>query len=43
MTLTMAENTEAPENQDPEPTDEGSPVPNPEANDTDAEDVPNAD
>ena len=31
------------ENQDPEPTEEGSPVPDPEANDSDAEDLPGAD
>jgi hypothetical protein len=29
--------------QDPEPTKEGSPVPDPEQTDTDAEDVPSAD
>ena len=29
--------------QDPEPTEEGSPVPDPEAEDTNAEDVPQAD
>ena len=31
------------ENQDPEPTEEGSPVPDPQQNETDAEDVPSAD
>ena len=39
----MAEDTEAPFEQDPEPTEEGSPVPDPVQNDTDAEDVPGAD
>ena len=43
MTLTMAENTQAPEEQDPEPTDVGSPVPDPESDDTNAEDIPSAD
>jgi hypothetical protein len=43
MTRTVAEDTQAPEEQSPEPTEEGSPVPNPEANDTDTEDVPQAD
>ena len=31
------------ENQDPEPTEEGSPIPDPEADDTNAEDIPQAD
>jgi hypothetical protein len=43
MTLTMAEDTQAPEEQDPEPTDVGSPIPDPESDDTNAEDIPNAD
>jgi len=38
-----AENTEAPEQQDPEPTEEGSPIPDPEATDPDAEDMPAGD
>ena len=29
--------------QDPEQTEEGSPVPDPEADDTDADDIPSAD
>jgi hypothetical protein len=29
--------------QDPEPTEEGSPVPDPEGEDTNAEDIPSAD
>ncbi len=37
------ENTEAPPKQDPEPTEEGSPVPDPERDDGDADDVPSAD
>jgi hypothetical protein len=38
------ENTQAQKGQDPEPTDEGSPVPDPERDDGgDAEDVPEAD
>jgi hypothetical protein len=45
MTFTMeAENTEALNDQDPEETEEGSPVPDPEReNSGDAEDVPGAD
>jgi hypothetical protein len=43
MTRTVAENTEVPEEQSPEPTEEGSPVPDPETTDTDAEDIPQAD
>jgi hypothetical protein len=43
MTRTVAEDTQVPEEQSPEPTKEGSPVPDPEKNDTDAEDVPQAD
>jgi hypothetical protein len=43
MTRTVAENTEVPEEQGPEPTEEGSPVPDPETTDTDAEDIPQAD
>jgi hypothetical protein len=35
------EDTQEPE-QDPEPTEEGSPVPDPERDDGDAEDVPGA-
>jgi len=38
-----AENTEAPAEQSPEPTEEGSPIPDPEAEETDAEDIPQAD
>jgi hypothetical protein len=38
----VAEDTQAPEEQSPEPTEEGSPIPDPEAGDTDAEDVPGA-
>jgi hypothetical protein len=38
------EDTQAPEEQDPERTDEGSPVPDPERDEGgDAEDVPDAD
>jgi hypothetical protein len=38
------ENTEAQEGQDPEPTEEGSPVPDPARDEGgDAEDVPEAD
>jgi hypothetical protein len=38
------ENTQGPEDQDPESTDEGAPVPDPEReNGGDAEDVPEAD
>jgi len=37
------ENTEAPEAQDPEETEEGSPVPDPEENSGNGEDVPTAD
>jgi hypothetical protein len=45
MTFTMEEeNTEALNEQDPEETEEGSPVPDPEReNGGDAEDVPGAD
>jgi hypothetical protein len=43
MTLTMDEDTQAPVEQDPEPTEEGSPIPDPEADDTNAEDIPQAD
>ena len=39
----MAEDTQAPAEQDPDSTDVGSPVPDPEDNDTNAEDVPSAD
>jgi hypothetical protein len=39
----MENDTEAPGDQDPERTEEGSPVPDPETEDTDAEDVPEAD
>jgi len=38
----VAEDTQAPEEQSPEPTEEGSPIPDPESEDTDAEDVPGA-
>ena len=31
------------QDQDPEPTEVGSPIPDPEADDTDAEDIPQAD
>jgi hypothetical protein len=38
------ENTQGQSDQDPEPTEEGSPVPDPEQDDgADAEDVPGAD
>jgi hypothetical protein len=37
------ENTEAPEGQDPEPTKEGTPIPDPEEEQGDADDVPQAD
>jgi hypothetical protein len=37
------ENTQAPAEQDPEPTEEGSPVPDPEEGGGDAEDDPQAD
>jgi hypothetical protein len=43
MTLTMAEDTSPPEEQDPDQTEEGSPVPDPEEADGDTEDVPSAD
>ena len=41
----MANDTEEPHGQDPEGTEEGSPVPDPEQNEdeNDAEDVPTAD
>jgi hypothetical protein len=39
----MENDTEAPSEQDPEPTQDGSPVPDPVEDDTDAEDVPEAD
>jgi hypothetical protein len=44
MTFTMEseDRRDLPE-QDPEPTEEGSPVPDPEREDNDAEDVPDAD
>jgi hypothetical protein len=43
-TFTMEENTQAPSDQDPDGTEEGSPVPDPEDEDGgDAEDVPEAD
>ncbi len=39
----MEEDTQAPPEQDPEPTEEGSPVPDPEREDGgEAEDVPGA-
>ncbi|MGH3043202.1 MAG: hypothetical protein ACRDM2_00605 [Gaiellaceae bacterium] len=37
------ENTQAPAEQEPEETEEGRPVPDPEEADGDAEDVPTAD
>jgi len=37
------ENTQAPAGQDPEPTEEGTPVPDPEEEQGDATDVPQAD
>jgi len=38
-----AENTQEPDEQDPEETEEGSPIPNPDDEDgADAEDVPGA-
>jgi hypothetical protein len=43
MTFMATENTQAPVEQDPEPTEEGSPVPDPEHDDGDADDVPSAD
>jgi hypothetical protein len=44
MTRTVEENTQAPSEQDPEPTEEGHPVPDPDREDGgDAEDVPQAD
>jgi hypothetical protein len=45
MTFTVeSENTQAPSEQDPDATDEGSPVPDPEREDGgDADDVPEAD
>jgi hypothetical protein len=44
MTFMSEEDTQAPAEQDPEETEEGSPVPDPEReNGGDAEDVPNAD
>jgi hypothetical protein len=43
MTFTVEENTQAPKEQDPEETEEGSPIPDPEREDGgDAEDVPGA-
>jgi hypothetical protein len=38
-----AEDTQAPEDQDPETTEEGTPVPDPEENQGDAGDDPQAD
>jgi len=38
-----AENTQAPKDQDPEPTEEGTPVPDPEEEQGDAADDPQAD
>jgi hypothetical protein len=44
MTRTVEENTQAPSEQDPEETEEGSPVPDPERDGGgEAEDVPSAD
>ncbi len=43
MTRTVEEDTQAPVEQDPEATEEGSPIPDPEADDTNAEDIPQAD
>jgi len=44
MTRTVEEDTQRPEEQSPEETEEGSPVPDPEQDDgRDAEDVPSAD
>jgi hypothetical protein len=37
------ENTQPPAEQSPEPTEEGSPIPDPEAEDTSTEDIPSAD
>jgi hypothetical protein len=43
MTFMNEENTQVPDAQDPEETEEGSPVPDPEDEDgADAEDVPGA-
>jgi hypothetical protein len=40
----VAEDTEAPAEQNPQPTEEGPPMPDPEREDTgDADDVPTAD
>ena len=39
----MEEDTQAPQEQSPEPTEEGSPIPDPEADDTGTEDIPQAD
>jgi hypothetical protein len=44
MTRTVEENTQRPQVQSPEETEEGSPVPDPEQDDSaDADDVPSAD
>jgi len=44
MTFTMENDTQEPREQDPDETEEGSPVPDPEReNGGDAEDVPGAD
>jgi hypothetical protein len=43
MTFMSEENTQVPHEQDPEETEEGSPIPDPEdEDDADAEDVPGA-
>jgi hypothetical protein len=42
LTMEKEDRRDLPE-QDPEPTEEGSPVPDPEAEDTNADDIPSAD
>jgi hypothetical protein len=42
MTFMAEEDTQAPEEQSPEETEAGSPIPDPEQNDTNAEDIPDA-
>ncbi len=39
----MAEDSQHEPPQDPRPTEEGSPIPDPEAKDTNTEDIPEAD
>jgi hypothetical protein len=43
MTFMPEEDTQAPDEQDPTETEAGSPIPDPEREDTNAEDIPDAD